>query len=62
MKSGTTIWQVPNLLDHAFTCVKRINDSWVPIRTLGRTDLPHRLKAAWLVFTGKADAVVWPDQ
>jgi hypothetical protein len=62
MKNGVTIWQVSNLLDHAFTVVRRVNDGWVPCRPIGRTDIKHRLKAAWLVFTGRADAVTWTDQ
>lgn len=35
---------------------------WVPARPLGMHTLKNRLKTAWLVFTGKADAVVWPGQ
>ena len=57
---GVTIWRLSDLLEHAFTCTMRVNDSWVPRRTIGFSGIPHRLKAAWLVFTGKADAVVWP--
>jgi hypothetical protein len=57
---GVTIWRLPDLLVHAFTCTAWINDSWVPRRTIGLYSIPHRLKAAWLVFTGKADVVVWP--
>lgn len=33
---------------------------WVPARPMHLDTIPNRLKAAWLVFTGKADAVVWP--
>jgi hypothetical protein len=32
------------------------NGGWVPARAYG---LSNRWKAAWLVFTGKADALVW---
>ncbi|WP_155253455.1 hypothetical protein [Bradyrhizobium japonicum] len=35
---------------------------WVPARYYGnRTSLFERLGAAWLVFTGKADALVWME-
>lgn len=34
--------------------------AWVPCRGINFSSIPTRLKAAWLVFTGKADAVVWP--
>ena len=34
---------------------------WTPARPMGwqGLGLRHRLRAAWLVFTGKADAVRW---
>jgi len=35
---------------------------WVPARTLPFYSLFGRWKAAWLVFTGKADALTWPGQ
>lgn len=35
---------------------------WVPARPLGFASTAYRIKAAWLVFTGKADAVKWPGQ
>lgn len=60
MKKGITIWSMKDLLDHAFTCTTRKGDTWVPCRPIGRTDILCRLRAAWLVFRGKADAVVWP--
>lgn len=35
---------------------------WVPARPMGYPGgWRYRIKAAWLVFTGKADAVTWPD-
>jgi hypothetical protein len=33
---------------------------WVPARPMGYQSFGARLKAAWLVFTGRADAVIWP--
>ena len=38
-----------------------INDSWVPARPLGAGGLVNRLRLAWLVFTGKVDALLWPQ-
>lgn len=35
---------------------------WVPARPLPFYSLTQRWKAAWLVFTGKADALTWPGQ
>lgn len=37
-----------------------INGKWVPARPLGYPSFTQRVRAAWLVFTGKADAVKWP--
>lgn len=59
---GVTIWKVQDLLEHAFTCTTHIGDTWVPKRPIGYISLWWRIKAAWLVFTCKADAVVWKDQ
>lgn len=35
---------------------------WVPARCNGMMTFRMRCRAAWLVFTGKADALVWPGQ
>ena len=36
---------------------------WVPARAQWSVDNPiTRIRAAWLVFTGRADAVFWPGQ
>lgn len=37
-----------------------INGRWYPARPHGFASFGQRCKAAWLVFTGKADALVWP--
>jgi hypothetical protein len=34
----------------------------VPGRPVGKFGLVHRIKMAWSVFTGKADAVFWEGQ
>lgn len=33
---------------------------WAPSRPISAPTLRDRFKAAWLVFTGKADALIWP--
>lgn len=38
------------------------NGKWVPARPLGFASFSHRCRAAWLVFTGKADALLWEGQ
>lgn len=38
------------------------NGRWVPSRTYGhRQGFFERLYAAWLVFTGRADALIWME-
>jgi len=47
--------------DDIETCSVCINDKWIPCRPITSPEtLRTRLKAAWLVFTGKADALLWP--
>ena len=43
------------------TCV---NGKWVPARPINFQvrSLKERVKEAWAVFTGKADALVWPEE
>lgn len=59
----------PNLLsieglyqdyDHDEHTVTYIDKQWVPARPEGYQSLWSRLYCAWLVLTGKADAVIWP--
>ena len=40
--------------------LKKINGLFVPARPMGYASFKQRFKCAWLVFTGKADALVWP--
>lgn len=58
MKSPNLIsmYGIHNLLD----CTAEINGKWVPCRPLNFFIL-NRFKLAWMVFTGKADALVWPE-
>lgn len=36
--------------------------NYVPCRPHGYASFFHRCKATWMVFTGKADALVWEQQ
>ena len=55
----------PNILTvdgiKASTESAEINGRWVAARPLGFASWSHRIKAAWMVLTGKADAVKWPE-
>ncbi len=59
---GTMVWRLGDLIASAReTTMRPTNGSgYVPCRPLGHTGWKYRLKAAWKVFTGKADAVIWP--
>lgn len=35
---------------------------WEPARPYGLYSMMYRIKLAWKVFTGEADALLWPDQ
>lgn len=63
------ITKYPNIVDvvdvvrNAATTGCGLKDGrYVPARGLPFYSLFGRWKAAWLVFTGKADALTWPGQ
>lgn len=65
MKNYPRVWKLKDILDHATNtdgavsvCVR---GRLVPARPMGWPSIKSRFKAAWLVFTGKADAVTWPE-
>lgn len=39
-----------------------IDGSWQPARPISYPSLIERLRLTWLVFTGKADVLIWPKQ
>lgn len=65
LRPTPAIYEVQNL----FNMLAR-NDSqaglpdgrYVPARPLGFQSWHYRLRATWLVFTGRADAVTWEGQ
>jgi len=50
-------YKITDLVTSNCTC--EINGIWVPARAIPSSNLRHRLKDAWLVFTMKAEAVTW---
>lgn len=61
MMKAPTIWGLQDLLRCIGQNQTQISDgSWVPARPLGFWSWHYRCRAAWLVFVGRADAVVWP--
>lgn len=61
MKQVPTIWNLKELLNSATSLSAKINDKWVPCRPEAAIGIKARFKAAWAVFTGRADAVIWPE-
>lgn len=61
------IFYIDNLIKHSEHNSAQIKapdgtGKWVPARPLPYYDWKARFKAAWLVFTGQADAVMWRGQ
>jgi hypothetical protein len=55
------LFKVEDLLDtQAGYTSTNINGKWLPARPEGYQSLWSRMYCAWLIFTGKADAVIWP--
>ena len=56
------VWSLIGLIVHARECRAEINGKWIPARPENYKLRSYRtkLKHAWLVFTGKADCVIWP--
>lgn len=52
--------RVESLLKFAPYTSTCIDGKWVPVRPERFNSVIERIKDAWLVLTGKADAVVWP--
>lgn len=60
MKYPNTL-SVTDVLNSVAHNAAGINGRWVPARSLGFQAFPSRVRAAWLVFTGRADALIWPE-
>lgn len=56
-----TIWRMKDLWAASReNMVSPDGKRWVPARPEYAIGIRARLRATWLVFTGRADAVVWP--
>jgi len=55
------LFKLQDLIDSAFSNYRETPDGWVPARPVS-AGLTSRIKAAWKVLTGKADAVIWPEE
>ena len=56
------VWRLKDLIITANELSTEIEKGkWVQARPMGAFGFRHRCRAAWLVFTGRADAVTWPN-
>ena len=55
------IWTLDSLVQSFIHSSTQINGKWVAARPYTPVPLGLRLRAAWLVLTGRADAVTWPE-
>lgn len=63
MKSPS-VWTLQNLMNYVKSKeaqASRDGNNWFPARPMGYPMFFQRIRLAWLVFTGKADAVIWPE-
>lgn len=60
-KQSPVIWSLKHLIISANELSVETPNGWIPSRPIGAFGIMHRLKATWLVFTGQADVVIWPN-
>jgi len=61
MKKASGLYDVNTIIN--ISSENLMNDGfeeWVPSRPIGTFGFLSRCKKAWMVFTGKADALIWP--
>lgn len=69
MSHAPSEWELASLLDYAKSgeCQAGVKiaglTQYVPARPMKNLDtLAERMRLAWAVFTGRADALFWPGQ
>jgi hypothetical protein len=57
-----SIWRLKQLMRMSQSVSVEIDDEWTPARPINYKfyTLRERIHAAWMVFTRKAEAFVWP--
>ena len=53
------LWTLRNLIDSTNETEKEIEGQWVPCRPVN-VPWTWRIRHAWMVLKGEADAVTWP--
>jgi hypothetical protein len=63
LKTAPCLWTIDSLAEHIRTGPQaNIDGLWVAARPYGYYNFVSRLRLAWMVFTGSADALRWPNQ
>jgi hypothetical protein len=57
------IWKLKDLIDSVNSTQAEINGKWVPARPINYKcrSFSEKIKDAWAVFSGKAEAFYWPE-
>lgn len=56
------VWKLRDLIASTDTIhVSRDGHHYYPGRPIGLDTIGNRVRCAWMVFTGRADAVIWPE-
>ena len=57
------MWTLKALIQFSSQTQKEINGKWVPCRpdNCAVESFSMRVKSAWAVFTGRAEAFTWPE-
>jgi len=56
-----SVYSLRHIVDKHNDSQTEINGKWVPARPIGLYSLRERFRIAFMVFTGKADALTWPE-
>ena len=62
MRRYPAMWTAEALVQHAQSGVRcKVHDEYVPARPWLWNERWTRFKCAWRVFTGRCDALLWPE-
>lgn len=61
MSKYPCMWRLADLVRATQDSAMPIDGSYVPSRPMGLQSFASRVRCAYAVFSGKADAVVWPE-
>lgn len=60
MAKYPNIWTLEGLTRSVRECSTQIDGKYMPARPLGFATIGSRIRLAAMVFTGRADALIWP--